>query len=204
MEEKEKAKPYNGILKNNLILTEGLLLPLVFMSAGNFVYGLYTSLAFLFMAEVSSFLTAAVFNNKKNIYGMTASAIMSSLCYIPVYMICEEYAQQYLEDCKIYFPLLIICSVWVYAQNSIMFKNRFAKGASSVFHTIIISIVTALIISFLTDFFDDGEIFGYEIMSSGLGNGISSPCFVVIVAAFLAAAFTKTKKSEKKMKQAEV
>lgn len=186
---KKEKSIFDGIFRKNLIFTSGLLTALCAVVCTRLNDALYMSLALIFITLVSSVLTVVFLQNKSFYVQLAFDAIVSAVCYIPVYLLFDNLFSDKIENFGIYFPLIIIMSVWIFrTQRTNLNEESIFKGILRLLMFLIGAAVVMLIIGAIREFISYGTLFGLAITKVKIMESAAAPYFGLFIIGLIAAA----------------
>lgn len=179
----------DGLFKKNLVLSSGILTSLCAVACSKALIAVELSISLFFITLISSVLTTIFLQNKNYYIQMFVCSVLSSICYIPVYMLIENISPSYISEMGIYLPLIVVQSVLIYrTQRNYFEENTIFSSAARLTVFIAGSSVFMILLAIIREILAYGTIFGMAVVSEKIFESASQPWFAMIVIGFSAAA----------------
>lgn len=179
----------DGLIRKNLVLSSGLLTALCAVVCNKAIIAVIMSLALLFISVVSSVLTIVFFQKKNYYLQISACALISSVCYIPVYMLIENISSAYISDAGIYLPLIAVQSVLIYrTQRKYSEENSVFSSAARIFVFAAGAGIFMILLAIIREILAFGTLFGMAVTSHKILESAQQPWFAMIIIGICAAA----------------
>lgn len=181
----------DGLLKDNTILSAGMIISPVIMCTTTFK----NSVALIYAFSVITFFTdiIAFFIPKKLPYAIRViiSAVIGSLIYIPVKALTLEIYPQSVENIGIYFPLLAVNSLIVYQTQNRFYNMKFRNFLENLIFYILGFDVVAVISGILRELVSYGTINNTVVNIDTVIPSFALPCGGFIVLGVLCGIYRK-------------
>ncbi len=179
----------DGLIRKNLVLSSGLLTALCSVVCNKAVTAVIMSVSLLFISVVSSVLTIVFFQKKNYYMQVAACGLISSVCYVPVYMLIENISSAYISDAGIYLPLIAVQSVLIYrTQRKYSEENSVFKSAARIFVFAAGAGIFMILLAIIREILAFGTLFGIAVTSHKILESAQQPWFAVIIMGICAAA----------------
>lgn len=178
-----KKSVFDGLLKKNLVFSSGLLTAICAVCCDRFTKALFIIIPFSFITIVSSVLTTIFFQKKNFMLQTAVCALLSSLCYIPSYMLAENISAKTVTEAGIYYPLLVIMSIWVYKvqRTDLNDEEELFLGIARLCIFVFGADISMLLVSVIREILSYGSIFGQVVISKPPAEQVSSPWAGIIL-----------------------
>lgn len=159
MRNSANEKIVDGLIKQNIVLVSGLVIAPVIAAATDIYKALLISLAFSLISFFTIVLCRAVPRKIAYTLRVILYAVVASVVYIPVMIICETvFAENVIASAGIYIPILITNSLILSKSETRFYLSSFGHMVADSLLFILGFDAVCVLVGLIRDIFGNGKI----------------------------------------------
>lgn len=159
MRKSANEKIVDGLIKQNIVLVSGLVIAPVIAAATDLYKALLISLAFSLISFFTIVLCRAVPRKIAYTLRVILYAVVASVVYIPVMIICETvFAENVIASAGIYIPILITNSLILSKSETRFYLSSFGHMVADSLLFILGFDAVCVLVGLIRDIFGNGKI----------------------------------------------
>lgn len=165
----------DGLLADNTVLSAFMVISPVIMCGDNLKNALALSYVFTAITLLSVIISSFIPKKMPYAVKIIVYAVISSLVYIPVRILAENYYSGSIESIGIYYPLLAVNSLIVYQTEAKFFRMKKGKMLGSLLFYVLGFDAVVLVTGFLRELLAYGTIYNRVVDMNTLISGLAQP-----------------------------